>query len=357
MIQRVSLLIWVLMLAALLLGLLSPSHVYYEGPRSSHFNGRQFDHSLYNSRPSMRRVLAWQLRRSPGVWPSKSNLSRRDVPPLRYIDDDIRVTLVGHSTVLLQFEGINVLTDPVLDGQISMIPYLWQPRSVRPPGIEFDDLPPIDLVLISHDHPDHLDLASLERLWLRDQPRVLTPLGVDRLIQRHLPQVEAKRFDWWQSHSWEADDDDALDGLAATLVPARHWSGRGLLDHNRTLWGGWVLQTRRGSIYFAGDSGYAPELNQQLARQFAPMRLALLPIGGSQPAWLMEPQNMSPQQAVASHLQLGSYRALAIHHGSFALTDEAFREPERSLQSALKAAGVDSEVFLAPAPGQMVKIP
>jgi L-ascorbate metabolism protein UlaG (beta-lactamase superfamily) len=353
--SRWMLAIWLCMAMVVVFSLvLSQSLALYHGSVSSRFDGQQFTPAGHNSRPSLMQMLRWQAQRSPGSWPERLTLARRSVPPLRFDKDGIRVTLIGHSSVLIQVAGLNLITDPVLDDQVSLLGGVLKVDAVTAPGVAFDDLPPIDLVLISHDHADHLDKDSLLRLWRRDQPLILTPLGVDTRLRRWQADINALALDWWEHHLLEKTEKQPE--LRLTLVPARHWSGRGVFDHNRSLWGGWIIESTEGTVYFAGDTGYAPALMQQLAARFSPIRLALLPIGGYQPEWLMEHQNLSPAQAVAHHFQLGATRSMAMHYGRFALTDEPFLDPVEQLKRARREAGLAPEQFLIQPPGRPLQL-
>ena len=254
-------------------------------------------------------------------------------------------TFVGHSTFLLQFaDGLNVLTDPVWSERVSPVTFAG-PRRVRPPAIAFDDLPTVQLVLVSHGHYDHLDVATLRRLDERFNPLFLTGLGNHALLRgRGLRQVE--ELDWWQSHRFR--------GLELTFTPAQHWSNRSLGDRNTTLWGGFWLRAGDLNVYFAGDSG--------LGRLFALIRerlgvpdLAFLPIGAYEPRWFMREQHMNPQDALQAHRALGLPRSIAMHFGTFQLTEEAFDQPAIDLAVALQMAGIDPARFIVPRFGETIR--
>lgn len=295
----------------------------YRGPRSDHFDGRRFHNLERSPRQSERAFLKWQMNRQPGRW-RDMDAPPGPPPPARVEKGDLRVTFINHSTTLLQFDGVNILTDPVWSKRVSPFPFAG-PRRHRPPGIRFDDLPPIDRVLVSHNHYDHCDVASLRRLQERDAPRIVVPLGNAALLAPHGIR-NAIELDWWQS----ADE--------ITAVPARHFSSRGLSDRNRNLWCGFVIASQSGNIYFAGDTGWGTHF-QEIGDRFAPIRLALLPIGSYLPRWFMQPVHIDPQQAVDAHFALRAETSIAIHFGTFALGDDGQEEPVWELKEAISRKG------------------
>jgi L-ascorbate metabolism protein UlaG (beta-lactamase superfamily) len=290
-------------------------------------------------------ALRWYFTRRPPPWPLTVAGKIGPKPVERVTGDVIRVTVVGHATVLLQVAGLNVLTDPIWSERAGPFSWLGAKRR-RAAAIEFSDLPPIDAVLLSHCHYDHLDRPTLAALHRRDGPLVVTGLKVGRVV----PEGEVVELDWWQSHALGG-------GVTATYVPAQHFSARGPFDRNKTLWGGFVLETPAGRIYFAGDTGDGPHIAAVRAR-FGPMTLSLLPIGAYLPRWFMGPVHMAPHEAVAAAEILESKMALPIHYGTFRLADDAFDEPLRRLGEALaqrRAAGRDPD-FRAPEFGEAVEV-
>jgi L-ascorbate metabolism protein UlaG (beta-lactamase superfamily) len=261
-------------------------------------------------------------------------------PPASVEPDALHVTLVNHSTVLLQQSGLHILTDPIWSQRAS--PFTWiGPRRRRAPGVRFEDLPRIDLVLLSHNHYDHLDLATLRPLAARQQPKFIVPLGVARLLRSH-SIGPVHELDWGDSVP-----------LAQTIVhsvPAMHFSARGPFDRNRTLWCGYVIETAGRVVYFAGDTAFGAHF-AQIRERFGIPRLALLPIGAYQPRWFMSPIHMAPDEAVRAHRILGAKTSIAIHHGTFQLGDDGIDTPKRELREA--AAG---DSFLVLSNGQSVTI-
>jgi L-ascorbate metabolism protein UlaG (beta-lactamase superfamily) len=258
----------------------------------------------------------------------------------------VRLSFVGHVSWLIQTAGLNILIDPVWSERAS--PVRWAgPKRRNDPGIAFDALPPIDVALVSHGHYDHLDIATLSKLAARFAPRVITPLGNDVAMRSSDPAVSAEAFDWHQRV-------DLGRGLAVTLVPTRHWSARGLFDRNRALWASFVLETPAGNIYIVCDSGYGEGKHfRRVGEVHGPLRLAILPIGAYEPRWFMRDQHMNPSDAVRALADCGAGQALAHHHGTFQLTDEAIDAPLVALHAALDAANIPRERFVALKPGQV----
>ncbi len=293
---------------------------HYRGPKSDHFDGRRF----YNSSPlwqTERSFLKWQMNRQRGVWRDWVDAPPGPRPPGRV--DDLRVTFVNHATLLIQIDGRNILTDPIWSDRCSPVSFAG-PKRHRPPGIRFDDLPKIDVVLVSHNHYDHLDIPTLRALQSRFHPRILTPLGNSALMARY--GIRAEDMDWWQTKG------------NVTLVPAQHFSARGLSDRNATLWGGFVITGSRCSVYFAGDTGWGDQFGE-IARRFSPIRLACLPIGAYLPRWFMQPAHINPQEAVQAHHVLAAKTSLAMHYGTFELGDDGELEPVEDLRRAIAANG------------------
>ena len=297
----------------------------YRGPVSDHFDGRRFRNPSGDSPHGFRELFRWLAHRERGEWRKWTDAPPGPPPPRRVAD--MRVTFVNHATTLVQMSGVNVLTDPVWSERVSPVSFAG-PKRVRPPGIRFEDLPPIDAVLVSHNHYDHLELATLARLARRDAPRIVTGLGVSGVLARRRIG-NTLELDWWETAPLAGD-------VAVTAVSVRHFSGRGLGDRNATLWTGFVLSGPAGEVFFAGDTGYGPHFSE-IARRFPSIRLAILPIGAYRPEWFMGPVHVNPAQAVEAVRDLGAGTGLGVHFGTFELTDEGEEEPPRELARALEA--------------------
>jgi L-ascorbate metabolism protein UlaG (beta-lactamase superfamily) len=258
--------------------------------------------------------------------------------------------MVGHATLLLQVAGRNILTDPVWSERVSPFSFLG-PRRVNPPGVRFDDLPPIDLVLLTHNHDDHFDAATLARLRSAHDPLVLTPLGNDAILARHAPGMRVHAGDW-------GDSVDAGDGVVVHFEPAHHWSARGARDRRMALWSAFVVETPAGKVYHVGDTGFDGGRNcRAAARKHGGFRLAVLPIGAYEPRWFMEAHHQNPEEALESMRLAGAAYAAGHHWGTFRLTNEPIDEPRERLHAAVDRAGLERDRFRAMQPGQTWDVP
>lgn len=336
--------------AAGLFGARARAARYYEGPVSDHFDGTVFRDPHGTPPKSFTELARWWSARGNGAdWPDWAPSPHRDRPPARVVGARLRISFVGHASFLVQTGGHNILVDPVWSERASPFGFVG-PRRVNEPGIPFEDLPKIDTVLVSHGHYDHLDADTLSRLVAAHRPRVITPLGNDAVMADHDPAIAAEAFDWH-------DRVELSPEVAVTLVPLRHWSARGLLDRNKALWAGFVLETPAGRIYHVSDSGYGDGFRfREAAERYGPFRLAILPIGAYEPRWFMRDQHMNPEEAVQAFRDCGAELALAHHHGTFKLTDEAIHAPVTDLRAACAAARVPDERFRVLAPGEVLEI-
>lgn len=312
----------------------APQH--YRGPVSDHFDGTRFFNPGKPMDKGLVQVLKWYATRQPQPWPAYSELPVTDKPPQRVMGDQLRVAFVGHVTLLIQTQGLNILTDPVWSDRAS--PFTWiGPKRVHPSGIRFEDLPPIDLILVSHNHYDHLDLATLERLWQRDRPRIITPLGNDSIIRGRISEAKVEAHDWGEHVVISPT-------LTVHLEPMHHWSARTPFDRNRALWAVFVLAAPGGNIYFAGDSGYGGgDTFRATKKKFGSFRLAALPIGDYDPRWFMAYNHMNPEEAIRAWNDLGMPPMLPIHYRTFQLADTGYEVPLHDLKTAMQAAAVPED--------------
>jgi len=297
-----------------------------------HFDGKRF----YNPGASQARglldVLRWKLTSRAEPSPKFISDVEQSVPPHRVESGGLRITVVNHSTVLIQQSASNILTDPIWSERAS--PFSWiGPRRRRNPGVRREDLPPIDVVLISHNHYDHLDLPTLRWLHGRGDSVFIVPIGVARLLQSEQigPIYE---LDWGGARTF--------DRTTIHCVPALHFASRGIFDRNKTLWCGYVIEAHDRMVYFAGDTAFGKHFSQ-IRERFGSPQLALLPVGAYEPRWFMSAVHMGPEEAVKAHKILGSGTSVALHHGTFQLGDDGIDTAKDKL---LAAARPDSFLIL-----------
>jgi L-ascorbate metabolism protein UlaG (beta-lactamase superfamily) len=319
-----------------------PGNPYHAGVPSDHFDGlRFFNPGHVETDRDFRDLLRWKLKERPAAWP-RSVPARQTVPAARVAG--VRATIVGHASVLIQSGSLNVLTDPVWSQRASPLPFLG-PRRVWAPGIAFDALPQIDAVLLSHNHYDHLDMATLSRLHAKHRPLIVTSLGNNVILRRAIPGAQVVAGDWW-------DRIDIGKGGEVTIVPAYHWSSRTGRDRRMALWSGFVLSTDGGRTHFAGDTAYGDgRIFREIRRRIGRPDLALIPIGAYAPRWFMSAQHTDPNEAVQIMEDLEAARAVGIHWGVFRLTDEPRDEPPELLLEALARRGIAADLFPAGEPG------
>jgi L-ascorbate metabolism protein UlaG (beta-lactamase superfamily) len=318
---------------------------YYNGPPSDHFDGARFFNSPRAHENSFADILRWRFEeRQRAAWLRSVKSLATDKPPERVDGAALRLSYIGHASFLLQCFGLNILIDPVWSERASPFAFAG-PRRVLPPGIRFQDLPPIDVVLLTHNHYDHMDLPFLGRLARTCAPRLIAPLGNDAILAAGDKALRAETADW--------DEEIALSpDVSVWLEPAYHWSARGLFDLRMALWASFAIRTPGGTIYCIGDTAYRDGAIFRAARvKFTDIRLALLPIGAYEPAWFMQRNHVAPEEALRIFEDLGAEMAFAHHWGVFRLTDEPREEPPKRLALAMERAGIDAERFVVLPPG------
>jgi L-ascorbate metabolism protein UlaG (beta-lactamase superfamily) len=317
------------------------STVHYMGKKSDHFDGKQF-HNLNNVREhSSLEGLYWFLTRKSPQWPTEMIKSRPFIPPV-INGNDVVVTYVNHATCLIQSKNINILTDPIYSNRASPLGWLG-PTRVHEPGVPYDQLPHIDVVLISHDHYDHMDKDTVIKLKNDFDPLFIVPLG-NAIFLRNYGITKIKELDWW--------DTDVDQGVTFTLVPAQHFSSRfPSMVKNGALWGGYVIKLNHKLLYFAGDSGYGPNF-KMIHDKFGDIDFSMLPIGSFAPRWFMKTIHVNPEEAVRAHIDLHSAQSIGIHFKTFQLSEEDYDAPVIGLETAKKEHHIAPDKFIAPEFGQ-----
>lgn len=334
--------------------------IYYEGPRSGHFDGERF----FNPGPaSSRRAHGGPARfmnrfigsDERAEWPEQVPVIPT-VPPRRVDGNEMLVTWIGHATVLVQTQSLNILTDPIWSERASPLGSVG-PRRVRPPGVRFEDLPKIDLVLVSHNHYDHMDLPTLKRLWQRDRPQIVTSLGNDTILAGE--GIEATALDWGGGRSITplCPPETSCGEIDVRVERNHHWGSRWGTDRNRALWSAFTVRLPGGNLFFAGDTGYGDGSWADEAARQGPIRLAILPVGAYEPRDVMQANHVDPDEAVRIFEKLKARTALGMHWGTFQLTFESIDDPPRRLAAARKARGIAAERFVTTEVGRSFRVP
>lgn len=305
----------------------------YIGDSTEHFNGSHFVSPGTVKKP-FSDVLKWGLNRQQGAWENRP--VETVAPRATNADNTLEITFVNHSTVLIQVAGLNLLTDPNWSAAAGPMGRIG-PKRYRLPGVEFSKLPKIDAVLVSHSHYDHMDLPTLSKLHVRDQPEFIAGLGNEGNFAKGGID-KSTTLAWWQRHRLS-------DRVEVIATPAAHWSRRTLLDTNRTHWASYViLVDGNAHVFFAGDTGYGPHFKEIFKTIGAP-RIALMPIGAYLPQWFMAGSHISPAEALKSTEDLQASTMIPIHFGTFALADDGQDEPLTDLLHA-QAKHTDFELVV-----------
>ncbi|MHA7971160.1 MBL fold metallo-hydrolase [Rhizobium sp. CAU 1783] len=324
---------------------------YFQGPVTDHFDGTRFFNPEGVEPGNLSDLWKWKTNGQRARWPKRVPLRREQAPPKERVGgDDLRVTMIGHASLLIQVAGLNILTDPVWSPRASPFSFAG-PKRVVEPGIAFDALPPIDLVLVTHNHYDHLDLATLARLQKVHRPRIVTPLGNDAIMRPRLAGARIDTMDW-------GDSLGIADGVTLHAEPCHHWSARGIGDRRMALWAAFVLETPVGRIYHIGDTGFHDGINYRTAAEkHGAFRLAILPIGAYEPRWFMKGQHQNPEEAVIGMRLANAAFAVGHHFGTFQLTDEAIETPVEHLADALATHAIAPARFRPLRAGEIFDVP
>jgi L-ascorbate metabolism protein UlaG (beta-lactamase superfamily) len=325
--------------------------IYYEGPQSDHFDGERFFNpgavaSADGHGSPARFFNRWLSGDERAEWPEHLAV-RPTVPPRIVAGKDMLVTWIGHSTVLIQTQGLNILTDPIWSKRASPFSFIG-PKRVRAPGVRLENLPKIHFILVSHNHYDHLDLPTLKRLGARDNPTIVTSLGNEAILRPTGLRVLA--LDWGGRLN--------IPGRGAIRVERnQHWSSRWGTDRNRALWSAFTIETPGGNIFYAGDTGWGDGRWVEQAATHGPFRLAIIPIGAYEPRDFMKSNHIDPAEAVAVFERLNPAMALGVHWGTFQLTFEAIDDPPRRLEALKRAKGIAAARFVATEVGRSFWVP
>lgn len=321
----------------------SKTNRYYRGPVSDHFDGVRFFNPQGQAPKGFGDLMRWRFGPKPAAWPERvAVIPARPAPHV----DDLTITMVGHATMLIQTGGLNILTDPVWSERASPLRFAG-PKRVAEPGIRFEDLPRIDLILLSHNHYDHLDIDTLHRLKAVHDCPVITALGNDALVAP--TGLSCTALDW--------GEDTSFRGLSIHAVPCHHWSARGMGDRSMALWSAFVVTGAAGAILHVGDTGFDDGRPYRGLDRFGPLRAAILPIGAYDPRWFMRDQHQNPDEAVQGFRLCGAAYAVGHHWGTIQLTNEAREAPRDALTEALQRHAIAPERFRALEPGHSWAIP
>ncbi len=279
---------------------------------------------------------------TPEKWPEV--VANKNHPMRKILKGEkSNITFINHATFLIQYQDLNVLTDPIYADRASPVRFAG-PKRVRAPGVTIESLPKIDVVIISHNHYDHLDLETLKNLEDKFQPLILVPLGDEKLLL-HEGLKNVKALDWWE--------EERMNDIRFIFTPSQHWSARGLWDKNDCLWGSFMIDSGVQRIYFGGDTGYGGHFVDIKNRLGAP-DVALLPIGAYKPRWFMKFHHMDPDEAVKAHVDLSAKQSIAMHFGTFQMADEGLNDPVIDLNLALTQYKLSSDDFLVLDEGETV---
>lgn len=311
--------------------------------KSKNFNGKVFTYQNNSIDKSFLDLMKWKLFDNDTPWPKHIPVNQVKIEQNR-VTDSTHITFINHSTFLIQHKSVNILTDPIWSERTSPVSFIG-PKRIRMPAVKFEDLPPIDIVLVGHNHYDHLDIETLIKLDRQHSPTFIVGLGVDILLKENgIKNIVA--LDW--------DQNFKKNGINYTFVACKHWSARGLFDRNETLWGSYIIRGDK-QIYFASDTGYSDHFKDQY-KKYGPMDISLLPIGAYEPRWFMKDQHMNPEESIIAHLDLGSKMSIGMHFGTFKLTNEGVNQHTVDLHKAVEKYKIENNKFIIPEFGQLFKV-
>lgn len=309
---------------------------YYQGPITDHYDGHRF-RNLSGEKRTLLDLIKWRPRYTP--WPVQIPITTRQVPKPTGLKPVL--TFINHSSVLIQWAGKTILVDPIWSERCS--PFRkYGPRRVHEPGVSFENLPKIDFVLLTHNHYDHMDLPTIQKIHKEHAPLFLTGLGNGYFL-RKLGIKKIYELDWWES--FEFFD------FNFTYTQAQHFSSRYGFDREWALWGGFAIHHENEYIYITGDTGYGPHF-KRVREKLGKPKIAIIPIGAYLPRWFMQPAHICPVEAVQAFLDVEAEQALAVHFGTFQLSDEGHNEPQILLKEALKKQGIEEQKFWVLEPGE-----
>ncbi len=320
---------------------------YYNGPKSDHFDGRVFFNPQGEQPKGLANFIKWKFMERQAKWP-ECYASEYDctIPQQRIAGNALEVTLIGHATFLIQINGLNIVTDPVWSQRVSPLSFIG-PKRVNPPGVKFNDLPNIDVVLLTHNHYDHLDIVTLGKLVKRDNPTIITPLGNDTIVKQTIANANVITGDW-------GDVLSISNNTKIHIEPCHHWSARNATDRRMALWAAFVIEAPDMKVYHIGDTGFHLGTNyKDIEVKHGQLDLAIIPIGAYAPRWFLKAQHQDPDEAVDGFKLCKAKHALGHHWGTFQLTNEPIEEPKHALKMALGKKGVIEDRFLAMTPGQV----
>lgn len=312
----------------------------YSGKQSKHFDGKKFINPTGIPANGLTQVFKYVTTREPEPWQRNYENYIRDIPLEKPDTNQVMITFVNHSTFILRYEDMTILTDPVWSERCSPVQFVG-PSRFRPPGVNYKDLPTIDVVIISHNHYDHLDKRTIQKLIEDYNPKFVVPLGLDHLL-RKWGAKDIEVLDWWETTQ--------IKNLTVKSVPANHFTSRGTFDRDQTLWCGYIIKQNNHKVYFVGDTGYG-DIFKEIGKREGSIDVSLIPIGAYLPRWFMSPIHVSPKESVMIHKDVNSQQSIGMHFGTFALADDGPDRPIIDLTNERKLQHIEDDAFIVPEEG------